>query len=37
MATDQEFAKLVNEEMAIGLMQKLAKTATFDQLVSNNV
>ena len=34
MGTDEKFAKLINEEVAIGLMQKLCKTATFDQAVS---
>ena len=34
MGTDPEFAKLINEEVAIGVMQKLCKTATFDQNVS---
>ena len=31
MGTEPEFAKWINEEVGIGVMQKLCKTATFDQ------
>ena len=34
MGSDAEFAKWVHEEVAIGIMQKLAKTMTFDLNVS---
>ena len=34
MAKEPEFAKWINEEVAIGLMQKLSKTSTFDMAVS---
>ena len=34
MGSDAEFAKWVNEEVAINIMQKLAKTMTFDLNVS---
>ena len=30
MGTEPEFAKWINEEVAIGCMQKLCKTATYD-------
>ena len=35
MAKEPEFAKWINEEVAIGLMQKLSKTSTFDMAVSS--
>ena len=35
MGTESEFATWINEEVAIGLMQKLSKTTTFDAAVSN--
>ena len=34
MGTDKEFAKFINEEMAIGIMSKLANTQSTDELVS---
>lgn len=30
MATDEDFRTFVYDELAIGLMQKMAKTASFD-------
>ena len=35
MATEPEFAKWINNEVAIGLMMKLSKTSTFDMTVSD--
>ena len=35
MGTDKEFAKFINDEMAIGIMSKLANTQSTDELVSN--
>lgn len=34
MGSDEEFAKFVNDEMAIGLMNKLASTTSYDDEVS---
>ena len=34
MATDEAFREFVNKELAIGIMQKMAKTTSFDQTVS---
>ena len=34
MGSDEEFQKFVNEEMAIGIMSKLAGTASTDDVVS---
>ena len=34
MGSEPEFAKWINEEVAIGIMQKIAKTGSFDQNVS---
>lgn len=36
MENEPEFAKFVYEELAIGLMQKLAKTTSFDSNVSKS-
>ena len=36
MGTDLEFAKFVNTELAISVMQKLAKTASMDEVVSKS-
>ena len=37
MASDEEFRKFVHQELAIGLMQKMAKTMSFDQEVSGSI
>ena len=37
METEPEFAKFINEEVAIGIMQKIAKTGSFDTNVSNEI
>ena len=34
MENEPEFAKFINDEVAIGIMQKLAKTGSFDPNVS---
>ena len=36
MGTDEDFAEFVNKELGIGLMQKLNKTMSNDQEVSDN-
>ena len=36
MGTEPEFAAWINDEVAIGLMQKLSKTSTFDAAVSDD-
>ena len=37
MENEPEFAKFINEEVAIGIMQKLAKTGSFDTNVSSEL
>lgn len=34
MATDEEFRKFIHGDLAIGIMQKMAKTMSFDADVS---
>ena len=35
METDPEFATFINDEVAIGIMQKMAKTLSYDNSVSH--
>lgn len=35
METDTEFVDFINKDVGIGIMQKLAKTMSFDQAVSS--